>query len=67
MEFDEAILKIIRLESVSLEFGEWTKIDYVIREDKGENNDSPLIELNSKFEIANMQWIPKIVEYSKIN
>jgi hypothetical protein len=39
----------------------------VIRENKNEDNDLPLIELNSKFEIASMQWIPKVVEYSKID
>jgi hypothetical protein len=39
----------------------------MIRENKGEDNDSPLIKLNSQLEFANMQWIPKIVEYSKSN
>ena len=45
------------------------KIDHVTREDKDENedNDSPLIELNSKFEFASIQWIPKVVEYSKVD
>jgi hypothetical protein len=32
-----------------------TKVDYVIREDEDEDDDSPLIELNSNFEFANMQ------------
>jgi hypothetical protein len=45
------------------------KVDHVIRggEDEGKDDDSPLIELNSKFEIASMQWIPKVVECSKVD
>jgi hypothetical protein len=43
------------------------KIDHVIREDEGEDDNSPLVELNSNFEFASMQWIPKIVEYSKVD
>jgi hypothetical protein len=43
------------------------KVDHVIRENESEDDNSPLVELNSKFEFANMQWIPKIVEYSKVN
>jgi hypothetical protein len=55
------------LEFASLE--ERMKVDHVIREgeNEDENEDSPLIKLNSKFEIASMQWIPKIVECSKID
>jgi hypothetical protein len=41
------------------------KIGYVIRKDEGDG--LPLVKLNSNFEFANMQWIPKIVECSKIN
>jgi hypothetical protein len=55
--------KIIRLGFAFLE-GK-IKVGHVIREDKGD--DSPLIELNSNFEFANMRWIPKIVEYSKVD
>jgi hypothetical protein len=36
-------------------------------EDEGEGDGSPLIELNSKFEFASMQWIPKVVECSKVD
>jgi hypothetical protein len=45
------------------------KVDHVIREDEGEGEDdsSPLVELNSRFEFASMQWIPKVVEYSKVD
>jgi hypothetical protein len=45
------------------------KIDHVIRENKNEdeNDGSPLVKLNSKFEIANIQWIPKVVECSKVD
>jgi hypothetical protein len=50
-----------------MEFEKKIKIDHVIREDEGEDNNSPLIKLNSRFEFANIQWIPKIVECSKIN
>jgi hypothetical protein len=39
----------------------------VIRENKGEGDSSPLIELNSQFEFTSMQWIPKIIESSKID
>jgi hypothetical protein len=49
--------KIIRLGFAFFE--ERMKIDHVIRENEDENNDSSLIKLNSKFEIANIQWIPK--------
>jgi hypothetical protein len=52
---------------VSFEFEEWTKVDYVIREDEGEDDDLSLIKLNSQFEFANMQWIPKVVECSKVD
>jgi hypothetical protein len=38
----------------------------VIRENKDENNGLSLVELNSQFEFTNMQWIPKVVEYSKL-
>jgi hypothetical protein len=43
------------------------KVDHVIRENKDEDNNSPLIKLNSRFSFANMQWIPKVVEYSKVD
>jgi hypothetical protein len=43
------------------------KIDHVIREGEGEDDSSSLVELNSRFEFANMQWIPKIVECSKVD
>jgi hypothetical protein len=46
--------KIIRLRFASLE--EKMKIDHVIREDKNKNedDDSPLIKLNSNFEFTNI-------------
>jgi hypothetical protein len=43
------------------------KIDHVIRKNKNENDNSSLIKLNSRFEFTSMQWIPKIVEYSKVD
>jgi hypothetical protein len=45
------------------------KVGHVIREgeDEGEGDGSPLVKLNSKFEIANIQWIPKVVECSKVD
>jgi hypothetical protein len=57
--------KIIRLGFAFFE--RRMKVDYVIRENKGEDDNSPLVELNSKFEFASMQWIPKVVECSKID
>jgi hypothetical protein len=53
--------KIIRLGFASLEGR--MKVGHVIREGEG----SPLVELNSKFEFASMQWIPKVVECSKVD
>jgi hypothetical protein len=38
------------------------KIDHVIRESEDEDDNSSLIKLNSRFEFASMQWIPKVVE-----
>jgi hypothetical protein len=39
----------------------------VICEGEGEDDGSPLVELNSHFEFASMQWIPKVVECSKVD
>jgi hypothetical protein len=61
-------LKVIRLEYLKrlLDWDSYfSKVDHVIRE--GEGDGSPLVELNSKFEFASMQWIPKIVECSKVD
>jgi hypothetical protein len=51
-------------------FEEIMKVDHVIHKNKDKNDDSPLIKLNSKFEIANIcecKLISKIVKFSKIN
>jgi hypothetical protein len=62
-------LKVIRFEYLRRS-SDWnsyfSKVDHVIREGEGEDNDLLLIKLNSQFEFANMQWIPKIVKYSKL-
>jgi hypothetical protein len=59
------IIKIIRLKHLRRS-SNWnpylSKVDHVIRENESESDGSPLIELNSQFEFASMQWIPKIVE-----
>jgi hypothetical protein len=48
------------------------KVDHVIREGESEDesNDSPLVELNSKFEFASIcecKLISKVVESSKVD
>jgi hypothetical protein len=46
------------------------KVDHVIRKGEGEGDSSPLIKLNSKFEIASMceyKLISKVVEFSKVD
>jgi hypothetical protein len=44
-------------------FEGWTKVGHVIREGEDESDDILLVELNSNFEFANMQWNPKIVVF----
>jgi hypothetical protein len=64
------IIKIIRLEH-SRRLSDWnpyfSKVDYVIREGEGESDGSPLVELNSQFEFASTEWIPKVVECLKVD
>jgi hypothetical protein len=57
--------KIIRLGFASFEGKR--KVGHVIREGEGEDDNLPLVELNSRFEFASMQWIPKVVECSKVD
>jgi hypothetical protein len=63
-------LKIIRLEHLRRS-SDWNpyslKVGHVICEGEGEDDGSPLVELNSHFEFASMQWIPKVVECSKVD